>query len=57
MRLKSLSENKNKSLTFNYEDKKSLMNINRSFDAVMPPNDLTDIYKKNIVFSKLINNE
>ena len=28
-------------------------NNNKSLDNIMPPNDLTDIYKKNLIFSKI----
>ena len=55
MRLNSLSESKNMKLSFNFEEQKNLLN-NKSYECIMPPNDLSDIYKKNIIFSKIINN-
>ena len=55
MRLNSLSESKNMKFSFNFEEQKNLLN-NKSYDCIMPPNDLSDIYKKNIIFSKIINN-
>ncbi len=56
IRLNSLSESKNVKLSFKFDEQKNLLN-NKSFDCIMPPNDLTDIYKKNFLFSRIINNE
>ena len=49
--------------SYNFDDKNySLNNINndcdinnKSYDFIMPPNDLSDIVRKNIIFNKTIN--
>ena len=46
----SLSEKKNMKFKCNFQFDN---NNNKSLDNIMPPNDLTDIYKKNLIFSKI----
>ena len=57
IRINSLSESKNMKLKYNFEDNNSTLknNNNKSLDCIMPPNDLSDIYKKNLIFSQMIN--
>jgi len=57
--LNTLNINENINLTpfYNIEDRNIPLNTNKSFEFIMPPNDLTDIYKKNLIFHQLINQE
>ena len=58
VRINALSENKNMKFKYNFEGyNKTLLNNNKSFDCIMPPNDLSDIYKKNLIFSQMFNKE
>ena len=59
IRLNTLNINENINLTpfYNIEDRNIPLNTNKSFEFIMPPNDLTDIYKKNLIFHQLINQE
>ena len=44
----------NINLSWNFEDEKLLLNNNKSSDCVMPPNNLNEIIRKNLIFNKLI---
>jgi hypothetical protein len=53
----NINDNINLKPLYNLEDRSIPLNTNKSFEFIMPPNDLTDIYKKNLVFQKIINQE
>ena len=59
IRLNTLNINENINLKplYNIEERTIPINTNKSFEFIMPPNDLTDIYKKNLIFHKLINQD
>ena len=54
IRFNSLREIKSMGFSFNFENKKVFLN-NKSYDSIMPPNDFKNIYRKNFIYSQLIN--
>ena len=58
IKINSLTDNINLKLSYNLDKKKFILNNNnnnKTFDIIMPPNDLSNIYKKNLSFNQFSN--